>query len=108
VKAAILFSGQGCILFSAMSDVKPDRDLGGQNESGASKRKREAELERKNLELSGSLLHFLKRIEEASLSKCKIYVKLKVEGRWKTCMSWVSKFLRGSFQIVKIIIMETT
>lgn len=38
------------------------QDLGAQFESGASKRKRKVELELKILELSGSLLNFLKGI----------------------------------------------
>jgi hypothetical protein len=50
-----------------MSGVKRDRDLGREFESGASKRKIKAELERKNLELSGSLLKFFKR-DDASVS----------------------------------------
>jgi hypothetical protein len=50
-----------CILFSAMSGVKRDRDLGCKFEFDASKRKRKAELERKNLELSRSVLKFLKK-----------------------------------------------
>jgi hypothetical protein len=37
-----------CVLFSVMSSVKRDRDLGREFESGASKRKIKAELERKS------------------------------------------------------------
>jgi hypothetical protein len=48
-----------------MSGVKRDRDLGRKFEPGASKRKVKAELERKNLELSGSLLKFSKRNDDA-------------------------------------------
>jgi hypothetical protein len=52
-----------------MSGVKQNRNLGRKFASGVSKRKRKAELERKNLEFSGSLLKFLKRNEDASVSK---------------------------------------
>jgi hypothetical protein len=45
-----------------MSGVKRDRDLGRKFESGAFKRKIKAVLERKNVELCGSLLKFLKEI----------------------------------------------
>jgi hypothetical protein len=62
VKATIFF------LFSAMSGVKRDLDLGRKFESGASRRKRKAKLERKNLELSGSHLKLLKRNDDASVS----------------------------------------
>jgi hypothetical protein len=51
-----------------MSGDKWDRDLGRKFESVASKRKRKPELERKNLELSESLLTFLKRNDDASVS----------------------------------------
>jgi hypothetical protein len=51
-----------------MSGVKWDRDIGRKSESGASKRKRKIELVRNNLELSGSLLKFLKRNGDASVS----------------------------------------
>jgi hypothetical protein len=51
-----------------MSGVKWDGYLGKKFESSASKRKRKAELEPKNLELSASLLKFLKRNDDASLS----------------------------------------
>jgi hypothetical protein len=51
-----------------MSGVERDLDLGRKFESGASKRKRKAELELKNLELSGSLLKFFKRNDDASVS----------------------------------------
>jgi hypothetical protein len=47
---------------------KRDRDLGRKSESGASKRKIKAELQRNNLELSGSLLKILKRNDDASVS----------------------------------------
>jgi hypothetical protein len=55
-------------LFSATSGFKQDRNLGRKFESGASKRKREAELERKNLELSTSLLKFLERNDDESVT----------------------------------------
>jgi hypothetical protein len=48
--------------------VKRDRDLGRESETVASKRKRKAELERKNLELSAKLLKFLKKNDDASVS----------------------------------------
>jgi hypothetical protein len=48
-----------------MSGVKRDRDLRRKFESGASKRKIKAELERKNLELCGPLLKFLKINDDA-------------------------------------------
>jgi hypothetical protein len=48
--------------------VKRYRDLGRKFESGASKTKRKAELERKNLESSGSHLTFLKRNDDANVS----------------------------------------
>jgi hypothetical protein len=51
-----------------MSSVKRDRDLGRKFESGAFKRNRKAELERKNLELSESRLKFLKRNHDANVS----------------------------------------
>jgi hypothetical protein len=51
-----------------MSDVKRDHDLGRKFESGASKRKRKAELERNNIDIIGSLLTFLKRHDVASVS----------------------------------------
>jgi hypothetical protein len=51
-----------------MSGVKRDRDLGRKFDSGASKRKSKAELERKNLELSGSLLKFVKINYDARIS----------------------------------------
>jgi hypothetical protein len=54
--------------FCAISGVKRNRNLGRKFESGASKRRRKAELERKNIELSGSLLKFLKRNDDASVS----------------------------------------
>jgi hypothetical protein len=51
-----------------MSGVKRNRDLGRKFESGASKRKRKAQLERKNIELSRSLAKFLKRNDDVSVS----------------------------------------
>jgi hypothetical protein len=51
-----------------MSGVKRDCDLGIEFEFGASKRKIKAESERKNLELSWSLLKLLKRNDDASVS----------------------------------------
>jgi hypothetical protein len=51
-----------------MLGVKRGRDLGRKFGFGASKRKRKTELERKNLEFSGSLLKFLKRNDDASVS----------------------------------------
>jgi hypothetical protein len=50
------------------SGVKQDLDFGRKFESGAYKRKRKAEFERKNLEVSGSHLQFLKRNNDASVS----------------------------------------
>jgi hypothetical protein len=44
-----------------MLGVKRDHDVGRKFESGASKRKRKAELERKTLEVSGSLLKFFEK-----------------------------------------------
>jgi hypothetical protein len=52
-----------------MAGVKRDRDLGRKFVSSTSKRKIKAELEWKNLELSGSLIKFLKRNDDASVSK---------------------------------------
>jgi hypothetical protein len=49
-----------------LSVVKRDRDLGRKFESGVSKRKRKAELLRKNQERSVSLLKFYKINEDAS------------------------------------------
>jgi hypothetical protein len=51
-----------------MSGVKRDRDSGRKFESRVSKRKIKAELERNNLELSGSLLRFFKINDDASVS----------------------------------------
>jgi hypothetical protein len=65
-----------------MSGVKWDRDLGRKFESGASNIKIKAELERKNLELSGSLSNIFKNKLHASITKIK--VKIKVGSRWKT------------------------
>jgi hypothetical protein len=47
---------------------KRDCDLGRKFESSASRRKRKAELQQKNLELGGPLLKFLKRNHNASVS----------------------------------------
>jgi hypothetical protein len=51
-----------------MLGVKRDHDLERKFEPDASKRKGKVELERKNLELSGSLLKFFKRNDNASVS----------------------------------------
>jgi hypothetical protein len=51
-----------------MSGVKRDRDLGRKFQSGASERKIKDEIQGKNLELSGSLLKFLKRNDDARVS----------------------------------------
>jgi hypothetical protein len=65
VKAAIFFNGQSCLFRLVRCQ---DRDLGRKFESGTSKRKRKAELQRKNPELCGSLLKLLKRNGDASVS----------------------------------------
>jgi hypothetical protein len=51
-----------------MSGVKWDRNLGKKCKSGVSIRKRKAELEWKNLELSGSPLNFFKWNDDASVT----------------------------------------
>lgn len=56
-------------MFSAMSGVKQDHDLGIKFESSASKRKIKDQLEQKNLKLSESLLEFLKRNDHTSVCK---------------------------------------
>jgi hypothetical protein len=51
-----------------MSGVKRDRDLGRKFEAVASKRKRQPELQRKNLELSRSHIKVLKRNDDESVN----------------------------------------
>jgi hypothetical protein len=56
-----------------MLGVKQDHDLGTKFASGAPKRKRKAELEQKNPELSGSFVKFLKRNDDASVTNKDLY-----------------------------------
>jgi hypothetical protein len=89
-----------------MVDVKRNRDLGRKFEFGASKGKRKAESERKNLELSGELQKFLKRNDDASVSNKDLGENESgepVEDLNRFSQFWRGS-LRGSFQIVKIII----
>jgi hypothetical protein len=53
--------------------LKWDGDLGRKSESGASKRRRKSELRRKNIELSDSLLKFLKINDDESVRNKDFY-----------------------------------
>lgn len=83
-------------MFSAVSCVKRDRDLGRKFESGASncERKRKAVLERKSVELNGPFLQFLKRNCDASVSNRDLGEKESEETAGAKCDSFDDQIVR--------------